>query len=188
LFNDQDVASDVHVILSGRIKVVTETLVGRPVLLALRGQGDLVGEMAAFDGDRRSATAIALEDTVTLALTVEHFQRLLQAHPEAALHLLRLTSLRLRDADRKRVEFTALDSAGRVATRLAELAERWGEHTEEGLRIDLGLTQDEIASWTGASREALTRALATFRERGWISTDRRRVVVHDLEALRQRGR
>lgn len=51
----------------------------------------------------------------------------------------------------------------------------------------LGLTQDEIASWTGASREALTRALGAFRSRGWISTERRRVLLLEVEAMRMRG-
>jgi CRP-like cAMP-binding protein len=187
LFTDGDVAGDVHVLISGRVKVLTDPLIGRPVLLALRGPGDLVGELAAFDGGRRSATAVALEDTVTVSLTIERFRALLLAHPAVTLHLLGLTAARLRDADAKRVEFTALDSGGRVARRLVELAEGWGERVPEGLLVDLGLTQDEIASWTGASREALTRALGAFRSRGWISTERRRVLLLDVEAMRKRG-
>ena len=187
LFTAGDVATDVHVVLTGRVKVLTDTLIGRPVLLALRGPGDLLGELAAFDGGRRSATAVTLEDTVTVSLGIERFRALLFAHPEVTLHLLGLTSQRLRDADAKRVEYTALDSGGRVARRLVELGERWGEPTADGLLIDLGLTQDEIASWTGASREALTRALASFRQRGWISTERRRVLILDVESMRRRG-
>jgi CRP/FNR family cyclic AMP-dependent transcriptional regulator len=85
------------------------------------------------------------------------------------------------------VEFTALDSAGRVAQRLVELAERFGDRTAEGLLIDLGLTQDEIASWTGTSREALTRALTLFRQRGWIATERRRILLLDVESMRRRA-
>ena len=67
---------------------------------------------------------------------------------------------RLRDADRKRIEFGAYDTTGRVAARLVELAERFGEPTEDGLRIGLPFSQDELAGWTGASREAVSKALA----------------------------
>lgn len=187
VYSEGDVASDVHVLISGRVKIVSETLVGRPVLLALRGRGDLLGELAAFDGGRRSANAVCIEDTVAIALAVPRFLALLHEHPALAVHLLAVSSARLRDADAKRVEFTALDSAGRVARRLVELAERFGEQTADGLLLDLGLTQDEIASWTGASREALTRALASFRQRGWLSTERRRMLLVDVDALRRRG-
>ena len=187
LFRVDDPAGDVHVLMTGRVKVVTETLIGRPVLLALRGPGDLVGELAAFDGGRRSATAVALEETVSVVLTAERFREILLDNPATSLGLLGLASQRLRDADGKRIEFTALDSAGRVARRLVEMAERWGEPCPEGLLIDLGLTQDEIASWTGASREALTRALGAFRKRGWLSTERRRILLLDVESLRRRG-
>lgn len=187
LFRVDDPAGDVHVLMTGRVKVVTETLIGRPVLLALRGPGDLVGEQVAFDGGRRSATAVALEDAVSVALPVARFRDLLLEHPVTSLGLLGIASRRLRDADAKRIEFTALDSAGRVARRLVEMGEHWGEPTPEGLLIDLGLTQDEIASWTGASREALTRALGAFRKRGWLTTERRRILLLDVESLRRRG-
>jgi CRP-like cAMP-binding protein len=101
--------------------------------------------------------------------------------------LMRELTRRLRDADRKRIEFGAYDTTGRVAARLVELAERFGERTEEGLRISLPLSQDELAGWTGSSREAVTKALRTLREEGWIQTGRLHVVIHDLEALRDRA-
>ncbi|GAA3308369.1 hypothetical protein GCM10020219_009520 [Nonomuraea dietziae] len=75
-----------------------------------------------------------------------------------------------------------------MATRLVELAERYGEQTSTGLRVALPLSQDELAGWTGASREAVSKALRTLRDRGLIETGRRRVVVHDLDGLRRRAR
>lgn len=188
LFLDGDAAVAVFVLLTGRVKVVAQTAAGRAVLLAVSGPGQLVGELAALDGGHRSASAVTLDPVSALVLGVERFRELLAQHPPAALGLLATTSGRLRDADRKRVEFASLDTAARVASRLLELADQYGEATAEGLLIDLGLTQDEIAGWTGSSREALTRALSTFRSRGWISTERRRVLLLDLPALRARAR
>lgn len=177
----------VHLILEGRVKVVTQTASGRPVVLAVRGPGELIGELAALDGLARSASALPLVPTTAVSMPGEQFRELLLAYPAAALALLSTTAARLRDADLVRTQFTALDSAGRVAARLVELGEQHGERTPEGLLVDLGLTQDEIASWTGTSREALGRALTAFRTRGWISTERRRVVLLNVEALRKRG-
>ena len=78
-----------------------------------------------------------------------------------------MVTARLRDSDRKRVEFAAYDIAARVARRLVELAERFGEPDEHGVRISVALSQDELAGWVGASREAVAKALRVLRERGY---------------------
>ena len=84
---------------------------------------------------------------------------------------------RLRDADRKRIEFGAHDTTGRVAARLVEMAERFGQPTAGRDPIGLPFSQDELAGWTGASREAVSKALRTLREEGWIQTGRLHVIV-----------
>jgi CRP-like cAMP-binding protein len=95
---------------------------------------------------------------------------------------------KLRDADRKRIEFGAHDTTGRVAARLVEMAERFGQPVDDGMKIGLPFSQDELAGWTGASREAVSKALGVLRSAGEIRTGRMTVVVRDLEALRRRSR
>ena len=73
----------------------------------------------------------------------------------------------------------------RVAERLLELAERFGTEEEGCLRIELRLSQDELAGWTGASIESVGRALATMRSLNWIETGRREIRVLDIEAVRR---
>ena len=75
----------------------------------------------------------------------------------------------------------------RVAFRLVELADRFGEPTQEGIRITLPFTQEELAGWIGASREAVVKALRVLRSRGYIETQRKTVVVTDLAGLRRRA-
>ncbi len=94
---------------------------------------------------------------------------------------------KLRDADRKRIEFGAHDTTGRVAARLVEMAERFGEPTPDGVRIALPFSQDELAGWIGASREAVSKALGVLRSAGAIRTSRMSVIVRDLDALRRRS-
>ena len=115
------------------------------------------------------------------------FRAFLQRHPRVALLLLEMLSWRLRDADRKRVEYAAFDSVGRVASRLVELAGEHGVTKGGGVEITLPLSQEELAGWTGSSREAVSKALHTLRELGWVKTDRRRITVLDIEALRRRS-
>jgi len=161
---------------------------GKEVVLAIRGPGDLVGELSAIDGEPRSATATALEPVDVLVLAAGDFRAFLERNPRVALLLVAMLARRLRDADRKRVEFTAQDSTGRVAARVVELSERFGDEVEQGLRIDLPISQEELAGWTGCSRDSVVKALHAMRELGWIETERRRITVLDVEALRRRAR
>jgi CRP-like cAMP-binding protein len=101
--------------------------------------------------------------------------------------LLRILAGRLREAGRERAEFGVYDAQSRVARRLVELAERFGEPTESGIRITLSFTQDELAGWVGASREAVAHALRALRARGYLETKRRTVTVLDIEGLRHRA-
>ena len=173
--------------LSGRVKVSTLTEDGKEVVLAFRGPGDLLGELAAIDGEPRSATVEAIEPAEAIAIAAAGFRSFLITHPEVSVLLLQMLSRRLRDADRVRVEYGAHDTVGRVAARLVDLVERYGEPVEDGARIGLPLSQEELAGWTGASREAVSKALQTLRAVGWVRTERRRITVLDLEALRRRS-
>ena len=186
LLNEGDRSERMIIIVAGRAKVSYFTADGREVLLAIRGPGDLLGELSALDGDPFSATVTALDDVDAVMMTVDEFRTVLTQEPDAALSLFRILSRRQRDADRKRVEFAAYDSIGRVASRLVELAETFGEETLDGIRITLPLSQEELAGWTGCSREAVSKALQLLRHRDLIETHRRGVTVKDLEGLRSR--
>jgi CRP/FNR family transcriptional regulator, cyclic AMP receptor protein len=187
IFREGDESESVLVLVSGRVKAYSSTGGGTEVLLAVRGPGALVGELAAIDQRPRSATVEALEPVTALVLPLAAFQEYLRAHGRIALLLAQTLADRLRDADRKRIEFGAHDTLGRVAARLVELADRFGQPTEEGTRIALPLSQDELAGWIGSSREAVSKALQTLRADGTIRTSRLTVVVHDLPSLRARA-
>lgn len=178
------VADRVLLLRSGRVKVSAATTSGREIVLAFRGPGELVGELAALDGAPRSATVVALEPVETLVLTHEAFDAFLEEHPRVLRVLVQVLVERLRDADAKRVEFAAFDTLGRVAIRLLELCDRFGDVAGDHIDVQLPLSQEELAGWSGASLESVTRALQTMRTLGWIETSRRRIRVLDADALR----
>ncbi len=177
---------DVGVLLEGRVKLVAFGAERREVVLAIRGTGELIGEMAALAGQRRTASAVALEDAEVGFLRSDEFRDYLTEHPQASLILIRTLVRRLSEATREVVDLATQDSVGRVAKRLLELAADHGTQTSEGTRIELSLTQDELASWTGATRETVSRALRLMRRLGWISSDNRSITVLDAGAMRDR--
>ena len=177
---------DVIVVLKGRVKLVAAGAGGREVVLAIRGAGELIGEMAVLGGIRRTASGVAVDKVEVGSIGGDEFRVFLVEHPDVGLVLIRMLVHRLAEADRDRIDLATHDSIGRVAKRLLELAADHGVPAEVGRRIDLSLSQDELASWTGATRETVSRALRLMRALGWIATDRRAITVLDPEALRRR--
>lgn len=180
--------ASVILLVSGRVKAFSLTEQGEEVVLAVRGPGAVLGELAAIAGREASASVAALEPVTAVSVPVAAFLDFLRSHGYAATALLQLVTARLLDSDRKRVEYGAYDIAARVAWRLVELAERFGEQVEQGVRIDVALSQDELAGWVGASREAVAKALRVLRDRGYVTTGRRTMTVLDLDGLRARAR
>jgi CRP/FNR family transcriptional regulator, cyclic AMP receptor protein len=181
---------EVVLVLSGRVKLVAYGADRREVVLALRGPGELIGEMAALGGQRRTASAIAVDVVEAGFLHGDELRAFLRDHPNAALVLIRMLVRRLAEADRDRVDLATRDSVGRVAKRLVELAADHGVPSAGGvgaIRIELSLSQDELARWTGATRETVSRALRLMRQLGWVATDHRTITVLDPAALRERS-
>ncbi len=185
LMHQGEAPGRVLVIEEGRAKVTAVTEDGRELVLAFSGPGDLLGELSAMGGSPRVATVRALEPLSALAIASGEFEAFLDANPRVALVILRVVIARLRAADRQHVEFAAYQTVTRVARRLVELAERYGEEVPEGVRITLPISQEELAGWAGASREAITKALRDLRAVGLIETRRRHIVVLDPEELGQ---
>jgi CRP/FNR family transcriptional regulator, cyclic AMP receptor protein len=177
---------EVVIVLDGRVKLTAYGPDRREVVIALRGPGELLGEMAALGGQRRTATAVAVEDAEVGFLHADELRDFLHDHPDAALVMIRMLVRRLSDATRDVVDLATRDSVGRIAKRLLELAAEHGAPTSGGTRIELSLSQDELARWTGATRETVSRALRLMRQLGWVATDHRTVTVLDADALRER--
>jgi CRP/FNR family cyclic AMP-dependent transcriptional regulator len=185
LFHENQLPDRVLILRDGFVKVSCYSVDGREIVLGIRGPGDVVGELSAIDGESRSASVIALEPVEALAMSTASFNDFLEANPQALRVLLQILSGRLRDADRRRVEFAAKDTMGRVASRIVELSERFGSPAEGDIQIDFPLTQEELAGWTACSRDSVVKALQSMRDLGWIETARKRITVRDLAAVRR---
>jgi CRP/FNR family transcriptional regulator, cyclic AMP receptor protein len=186
LFREGDTAGSAIVIVSGLLKIHKRSSSGDELILSLCGPGDLLGEITAVPDATRSADAVALQAVEGVAVAVADLRIVLAEHPRLALVLLELVLGRLRLADQRRLEFATAESLPRVTSRLLELAERFGADGDDGrLAVDMPISQEELASWSAASRESTARALRTLRDLGLIETRRKRLVVLDLDGLRQ---
>jgi len=154
------------------------------MLLALRGAGDVIGEQALIDDRPRSATIAAATDLDALVIGSAEFEQYLKDHPSAAFALLRSLSERLRESDRRRTAAVNETVALRLARQLLELIDH-GVDVTSPVELQVPLSQDQLASWIGASREAVARALRELRARDLVSTARRRITIDDLDGLRE---
>ena len=189
VFCEGDPSDGIVVVVSGRAKVTGAGVDGQDVVLSVVREGEIVGELAGLDHRVRSASLTTLEPARLLFVRGDDFASYLATHPNVTALLLRVVAERLRDADRRVIEFATLDVLSRLCRRLVELVDYWGESCDDGrVEIRLPLTHDELAAWTASSREAITKAFAVLRRRGWVETHRRRVVVINPPALKRQAR
>ena len=182
LFTEGDRAERVFLIDRGWVMISCTSPDGREIVLGLRGSGDIIGELSTLDGEARSATALAVADVDAIVASGSVLTQALE-QPAAARELINVLAARLRDADRKRLQFATLDTLGRVAERLLELSERFGQPAADGISVEMPFSQEQLASWCGASREATVKALSALRALKCISTGRQSLVIHDMAAL-----
>lgn len=178
----------VYVVLSGTVKVFTDTADGSEVILALLGPGEVVGEMSLVDNLARSASVTTLETSVLASIDRERFWRLLHGMPQMMSNMVTMLSRRLRLANLRIEANAALDVEGRIALHLLALAETRGQANPQGAtRIPIRLSQNDLAALAGASRVRVNQIIVDYKRRGYIAIDRDlRISLLNPEALRRR--
>lgn len=188
LFHRGDPSNFAVFLLDGWAKVFTDSVNGHEALLALRGPGDVLGELAAIDGRPRSATVQTLMPVQVAVLSADRLLSRLRQSPDIAIALLGHVADRLRDSDSRRLGFGAHSVPERLAAYLLELVQRHGTAVADGIEIAVPLSQRELAGAVGASREAVARCLRILRDRRVVVTRRRRIIVQQPEVLRAMGK
>ena len=188
VFAEGEQGDSLWVILDGRVKIGRRSADGRENMLALLGPGELFGELSLFDPGPRTATAVALTDVTLAKLSHTDLRPWITSHPEVGERLLQVLARRLRRTNDAMADLVFTDVPGRVAKALTDLGARFGTEEGDGLRVQHGLTQEELAQLVGASRETVNKALADFASRGWLRLEARSVVLLDRERLGRRAR
>jgi CRP/FNR family cyclic AMP-dependent transcriptional regulator len=178
-----------YVIQSGTVKISVDRVDGTEVIVALRGPGELVGELSLIDDESRSANVITLEPCTLWWIDRPALRSCLYSMPELSFNLLRVLSRRLRAATAQIQAMATLDIAGRLARQILIFADLYGQAEANGaVRIPLRLTQSELAGLVGATRASVNEAIVSFKHLGYITVDaRQHYTVRNRKALAQRS-
>ncbi|WP_327558565.1 Crp/Fnr family transcriptional regulator [Actinophytocola sp.] len=172
-------------LLAGAAKVVVHTELGRDVLVAFRSAGDLVGEMAVLEDRPRSASVIAMGPVRARLIHGQELTDLMRRNGEICLAIAWMVSARLRWADRRRVEFVALEAPLRIGRVLVDIVSRYGRATVDGWDLGMSFSQTEIASLAGVALGTVEKALQTMQREGLLRRYYRRIVITDLARLQK---
>ncbi len=185
IFREGDPGQVLYIIQAGQIRIFVNGMDGSETSVILFGRpGELFGELSVIDGLPRSATAVALEGTVLLILGRESFRQHMRKMPQLAMNFMQVLSQRVRYNTQQIDGFASLTITQRLARKLLELAHDYGRVEDDGVFIDMQITQTTLAGMLGATRERINRCLSEFRKSEWISTRQGYITILDPEALR----
>jgi len=186
VFHQGEPGKDMYIVSSGRLKISVVSGEGKELSFFILKEGDIFGELALLDGERRSATITAIEACELLVLHHLDFRKLLKKHHQIGLKLLSILAGRVRATTGLYENSVFIEIPGRLAARLLDLAGEHGVETPEGLLIDLKLSQYELGTLINASRESVNKQLNAWQHQGLIRISDGRLLIpepHVLESL-----
>jgi CRP/FNR family transcriptional regulator/CRP/FNR family cyclic AMP-dependent transcriptional regulator len=185
IFREGDPGQVLYLVQSGLVRIYVHGLDGTETSVILFGRpGDMFGELAVIDGLPRSATAVALDETLLYTISRESFRQHMQRFPQLALNFMKELTHRVRYNTRQMDSLASLPVSQRLARKLLELAQDYGRIETDNVIIDMTLTQTNLASLIGATRESTNKILRDFRERTLIWFENGRITILDADALR----
>jgi len=187
LFRKGDEGSSLYIIQQGTIKIVLPSRLGDEVIVTMFSEGDFFGEMALFDGKPRSADALAMEPSKIYVLSRNDFLLFLQSNINAMKSILSQLTNRLRNTDDFLESTCFLSVSARLAKKLLDLAQSYGQNDGDGVYIDLNLTQKEIGDMIGSTRESINKELKILRDKGLITMQENKIQIVDMTRLKRRA-
>jgi CRP/FNR family transcriptional regulator len=185
IFREGDDSDTCYVVRSGHARAVREHPDGRQIALAHFGPGDIFGELAMFDDEKRSATVETLDDVEAVAILGADMRRLLRSHPDIAVKLVIALGRRLREANERLARQSFQTVQSRVAGVLGQLVEQARAEGAGESDVLITITQADVAQLAGSSRESASRFLAVLERAGVVTQGRGKITVHDPPALQR---
>ena len=178
-----DPGEQVFFINGGRVKTSKVTRDGKELTLAYRGAGQIFGELAVIDGAPREEMAEAMKNAIITELPVEILRELLLADAKLCFTFMCEVGKRRKQLETKLEHLVFKDVQAKLAALLLELADEYGQETEDGVQIGLKITHQEMANLIGSTRETISLTLAQFKKKGVLNMNGRTVVLLDQEGL-----
>jgi CRP-like cAMP-binding protein len=173
---------DVHFVVSGRVRVTTFSAGGRQVTFRDEEAGDMIGDLAAIDGQPRSADVLALEDVLVASLSPEHFRALIATEPLVRERVLQRLAGLVRLLSQRVIELSTLGVQNRIHAELLRLARLAGDSANR-VRLEPAPKHADIASQVSTYREQVTRELSALTKQGLLQKDGQALVLTDVARL-----
>ena len=184
IFHENDPATAFYLVKKGRVKIYKVGPGNREQVLAILGDGQIFGDVPAFDGGPYPATAATMADSEIYLIRSKDFRELVRRYPEVALKIIRVLGQRLRQAMELVRDLSFKQVPHRLAGLLVKLAGEYGRETAAGILIDLPLSRQELADIVGTSRETVTRELKKMEREGMLAVNRRLITIVDQGKLK----
>ncbi|EWY39751.1 Crp/Fnr family transcriptional regulator [Skermanella stibiiresistens SB22] len=186
IFRQGDPGSSMMAVLSGRVRICSYSPEGKEVTLNIVRKGEFFGEIALLDGKPRTAEALAIEETDLLVLERRHFMPWLENHPKVCVRMFGVLCDRLRRTSTQLEDTLFLEVPTRLARCLVRLATAFGvQERGGGTRIDVKLSQQQLGTLVGITRESTNKHLNEWQRDGLITVGAGTVTIRDLEGLRE---
>jgi CRP/FNR family cyclic AMP-dependent transcriptional regulator len=187
LFAAGDAGDGCYCLDKGLLKVMVTWTTGEERIVAILGPGAVVGELAMIDRMPRSASVVALRDSVLRFVSRQAYEKRVLAHPETKQALLEVLAFRLRQADQELAAETFLSVKARVARALLQLAEFAGKPSgPQCIVLNEKISLADLAAMAGVARENASRVLSEWRRRNLVVTGNSpRYVLNDVVALKR---
>lgn len=184
IFAAGDISDRVYLIESGWVKIYRLSADGRRVTVgSIRSPGEMMALAETLLGVERTCFAGAISDVTMVVMTKTKFEELMAQHPFLAIKVAKLLGARMREAEAIIQEMVCWQAPGRLALMLMKMGEKMGEHTKNGIKINLHLTHEEIASMVGTSRQTVTSLLNTFKQERSITYEGRVIRIVNPDKL-----
>lgn len=181
-----------YMIESGSVRLISIGRTGQELTLNVLGPGEIFGELSILDGEQRSATALTLGSTQVWLLSQADLKEFMREYPPVNQAMLQILVERVRATARRLEAMTFQDVLGRLSFELLSLAERCGKPCDEGTEITIPLTQVDLATMVGATRESVNKAVSVLRSKDLVEVDGTRWILQDQSGMQkilyERGR
>jgi CRP/FNR family transcriptional regulator, cyclic AMP receptor protein len=183
IFQKGDPGASMMAVVSGRVKICAFSVEGKEIVLNYIDRGSMFGEISLLDGQPRSADAVAIEQTELLVLERNRVLPILTANPEIIAQVLSVLCQRLRQTSEALEDALLRDVSCRVARGLLRLARAFGKPVPKGLRLDIQISQQQLGSVIGITRESVNKVITEWSRAGYLSVDNRYITILDRDAL-----
>ena len=180
-----DPANHVYFLKEGRVKISIFSSEGREVTLAILERGEIFGEVSLSDISKSDTQTQALQDTTICAIQRDDFLSVLKRNIDLSLKVTKFIGFRKHQIERKLQDLVFKDVPTRLALLLLSLSDQYGEKTLEGIKLNIILSHQELASLIGSTRETVSAFLSQWKKEGMVDSNGRNIILLKERTLEQ---